>query len=334
MIFMLPVPNTNRKLTIDSYFTSHVLHFLQKQFPNSEELHFSKWEVYIPPNDSFTADVTLDPDGKIDNFAGFTFSKTAPVCSYWSGKLEREKPDMDIYYYEGKLADGDEQIYFYDSSDVGQIRLPLKDSLEFVKHSLDGFSWGYSGSGTAQLAFAILLKEFSDPYLALCHYHSFMDKVLALLPKDSEWMLDSNKIRNWMQSEHYKFEATANELIEKIKQCYQPTIIGGKHWTDFTSHQIQKISNTLEYNFNVVKNDYGFVNINCSLKHLPEYVGCVWDIKKIYDLLENDDPNNKEFVVRPFSKIEKKIAFHTAFQPHITILGSYKNVLFHVNLET
>lgn len=334
MIFMFPIPNTNRKLTIDSYFTSHVLNFLRKQFPNSKEFNFSKWEIYIPSNDSFTADVTLDPDGGIDHFAGFVFSKTAPVCNYWSGKLKREQLKTDIFYYEGECVNEDEKVYFYDG-ESGRQFLSLSDSLQFVKHSPDGFSWGYNGSGTAQLAFAILLKEFSDPYIALCHYHSFMDKVLALLPKDSGWILDSNKIRNWVAAEHYQFEATADKLISQLKGCYQASIVGGDHWKDFSNDQIKDISNQLEYNFELSKNDAGFMKINCSLKNLPPYIGCMWDVKKIYDLLEDDDPNNKEFVVRPHSKIEKKIMFHaTSFQPHITVIGSYKNVLFHVNLET
>ena len=45
-------------------------------------------------------------------------------------------------------------------------KLSLEKSLQVVDHSPDGFQWGYTGSGPAQLAAAILNEVTDDPELA------------------------------------------------------------------------------------------------------------------------------------------------------------------------
>ncbi|MEM6734436.1 MAG: DUF6166 domain-containing protein [Bacteroidota bacterium] len=55
-------------------------------------------------------------------------------------------------------------------------------SQEFRNHSPDGFSWGYGGSGPAQLALAICVELFGED-LALNVYQSFKSKYIAILPK-------------------------------------------------------------------------------------------------------------------------------------------------------
>jgi len=49
-------------------------------------------------------------------------------------------------------------------------------------HSPDGFSWGYGGSGPAQLALAILLK-FHSLQFALKYYQDFKSEFVAKLPQ-------------------------------------------------------------------------------------------------------------------------------------------------------
>lgn len=69
--------------------------------------------------------------------------------------------------------------------------LSLGKSLSLRNHSPTGFSWGYVGSGPAQLALAILL-ECMDKTRALEFYQEFKWNVVAELPngdfdvKDSE----------------------------------------------------------------------------------------------------------------------------------------------------
>jgi|GEM_PF-3488676 hypothetical protein len=49
-------------------------------------------------------------------------------------------------------------------------------------HSPDGFNWGYSGSGPAQLALAILMKYLPVDY-ALRYYQEFKFNIIAGIPQ-------------------------------------------------------------------------------------------------------------------------------------------------------
>jgi len=60
--------------------------------------------------------------------------------------------------------------------------LSPKKSQNVWNHSLDGFNWGYGGSGPSQLALAVLL-EFYDTDTAVGLHHKFKDEVIALLPQ-------------------------------------------------------------------------------------------------------------------------------------------------------
>lgn len=53
-------------------------------------------------------------------------------------------------------------------------------SLQIVNHSPDGFEWGYGGSGSAQLALAILLDYLKDPRRAMQFHQDFKWAFLAL----------------------------------------------------------------------------------------------------------------------------------------------------------
>lgn len=76
--------------------------------------------------------------------------------------------------------------------------LLLEDSLGHIRHSPDGFSWGFGGSGPHQLAYAILLKcAPEDPlkakeYVAKSYYYKFLSDFVIRLPvgKDFEVILD------------------------------------------------------------------------------------------------------------------------------------------------
>jgi hypothetical protein len=56
-------------------------------------------------------------------------------------------------------------------------------------HSPDGFSWGYEGSGPAQLALAILLS-LTDERTAVRNYQTFKRQVIAGLPIDEDFDID------------------------------------------------------------------------------------------------------------------------------------------------
>lgn len=89
-------------------------------------------------------------------------------------------------YYSGR-REGQTVIVMVD----GQ-RLPPR--LDLRNHSPTGFEWGYSGSGPAQLALAILADHCADDERALNYYQRFKWAVIAELPH-REWILTSQDIQ-------------------------------------------------------------------------------------------------------------------------------------------
>jgi hypothetical protein len=75
-------------------------------------------------------------------------------------------------------------------------QLDLQASLDVWNHSPDGFSWGYAGSGPAQLALAILLR-FTDRDNAARLHQSFKFDHVAHWPQDQP--LDQHvDVRHWL----------------------------------------------------------------------------------------------------------------------------------------
>lgn len=75
-------------------------------------------------------------------------------------------------------------------------------SWKLRRHSPDGFEYGYSGSGPAQLALAILLDSGRDispdaDTLALEHYQDFKDAFLAARQEDA-FSITLRQIVNWL----------------------------------------------------------------------------------------------------------------------------------------
>jgi hypothetical protein len=68
---------------------------------------------------------------------------------------------------------------------------------QHTRHSPDGHSWGYHGSGPAQLALDILwdfLGHEPSPTL----YQRFKDEVIAKFPQDSGFVLTDVEIQDWL----------------------------------------------------------------------------------------------------------------------------------------
>ncbi len=75
---------------------------------------------------------------------------------------------------------------------------PLPLRLDLATHSPTGFEWGYSGSGPAQLALALLADALGDEEQALALYQSFKWQVVAVLPA-SGWQLSADAVRDAVQ---------------------------------------------------------------------------------------------------------------------------------------
>ena len=58
--------------------------------------------------------------------------------------------------------------------------LDIDRSLTVCEHSVE-FAWGYSGSGPAQFALALLLRYIPKEH-ALRYYHTFKEMVIAMFP--------------------------------------------------------------------------------------------------------------------------------------------------------
>lgn len=69
----------------------------------------------------------------------------------------------------------------------------LNPRLDLRSHSPAEFEWGYSGSGPAQLALAILADHLGDDREALNLYQRFKWAVIAELPRH-QWTLTSRDI--------------------------------------------------------------------------------------------------------------------------------------------
>jgi hypothetical protein len=69
--------------------------------------------------------------------------------------------------------------------------LPLR--LDLFNHSPSGFSWGYGGSGPAQLALALLADALEDDDRAIRLHHDFKFKVVAAWPEGERWWITADQ---------------------------------------------------------------------------------------------------------------------------------------------
>jgi hypothetical protein len=72
---------------------------------------------------------------------------------------------------------------------------PLNLRLDLRNHSPTGPEWGYSGSGPAQLALAILCDALGDDERAQRLYQMFKFKVIAGLDRDQPWTMKAHAVR-------------------------------------------------------------------------------------------------------------------------------------------
>jgi hypothetical protein len=66
-----------------------------------------------------------------------------------------------------------------------------------MRHSPTGFSWGYAGSGPADLARSILWDYLGAEPRPRC-YQDFKSQFIAGLAQDESWQLSGDVIRIWL----------------------------------------------------------------------------------------------------------------------------------------
>lgn len=79
--------------------------------------------------------------------------------------------------------------------------LSAKRSLRVRNHSPTGFSWGYGGSGPAQLALGLLLDVVGEEQ-ALRYHQAFKWDVVSTWPQDGPWEISAAEIRRWVGMQH------------------------------------------------------------------------------------------------------------------------------------
>lgn len=65
-------------------------------------------------------------------------------------------------------------------------------------HSIDGFNWGYGGSGPSELAYCLLADAVhGDPEPHI--YHPFKDDMIAPLATNEEWEITEQQVHEWIE---------------------------------------------------------------------------------------------------------------------------------------
>lgn len=96
--------------------------------------------------------------------------------------------------------------------------LPLspEPSLSVVNHSPTGFSWGYHGSGPAQLALAILL-QYGSKQFALQWYQDFKREVVGQWRQGRGWSMHQDTVIAWIRrnagADHVKKDEQPSDKI-------------------------------------------------------------------------------------------------------------------------
>ena len=108
--------------------------------------------------------------------------------------LENRLPDSEIKIYRGKPLVACE-TYVYVTHSKSSFCNDLDPRLDLANHSPTGLSWGYQGSGPAQLSLALLADALEDDARALKIYQPFKFAYIARMPATQEWVLSSNMIR-------------------------------------------------------------------------------------------------------------------------------------------
>lgn len=104
------------------------------------------------------------------------------------------------------------QIFIKDELGNCEEILP-QQSQRLRNHSPDGFSWGYGGSGPAQLALALLLHYSKDKYFSAQWYQDFKYQVIASLPQ-TDFAILEKKVTDWIKLK----KANHEKICEKSKR--------------------------------------------------------------------------------------------------------------------
>ena len=101
-------------------------------------------------------------------------------------------PGTELTYYRGIRNEGGSLVV------KGLEDLDPGPSQRVFNHSPDGFSWGYRGSGPAQLALALLLDVTGDPEISVRLHQEFKETFVA--GWGDSWEIPDAYIKGWVDS--------------------------------------------------------------------------------------------------------------------------------------
>ena len=176
----------------------------------------------------------------------------------------------------------------------GELELPNR--FEEYPKSKNGFDWGVKGSGSLQLAYAIL-RQISNPEVAKANAEKFVDDIIIGL-HSRDWLLHSNDVLDWiLKNSDIKIEDEV-EKIESDDFSLNRTI--------YTKHKVVKKKS------NVVKDVCKELGITqkalANILEVPEGTVSSWAVK-------NEIPRLGK----------KAIEFYIQSTKNQQIVDSYKN---------
>jgi len=83
----------------------------------------------------------------------------------------------------------------------GEHPIMRRNLVHLVRHSPDGFEWGYGGSGPAELARCILADFLGSESLAEEFYQKYKWDVIATINNDT-WEITVPMIMDWFQTRY------------------------------------------------------------------------------------------------------------------------------------
>jgi len=107
---------------------------------------------------------------------------------------------LDTVYKGIKTNNGGPQVVWKDSPPSDgppRVILDPGPSQKLWNHSPDGFQWGYEGSGSGQLALALLLDVTNNPDLSVRLHQAFKRHFVAAWGQT--WQISHADIETWIE---------------------------------------------------------------------------------------------------------------------------------------
>ena len=115
------------------------------------------------------------------------------------------------------------EVLVRDDNRPGSTPLPLNPRYDLSNHSPDGYAWGYTGSGPAQLCLALLADALGDDQRALRLYQDFKFFLIGGLPQDQGWQISDTIVRRLADIVEARQEAQRSATTALLRGAEEQT---------------------------------------------------------------------------------------------------------------